>query len=221
MGHAALVNGSFITKLRCRAIPMDGHNDLQQSHEIFVHIRIIVGMILGISIARLVSGVTRFIQHPGKERINLLHIGWAVFTFLAIIHFWWFEFALSRIEHWTFESYFLIICYAVVFVMLSAMIFPDNVGEHEGLKEYFWNRRKVFYVLLLVLFSVDVFDTLLKGANYYRQIYGWYYPVRQTLLIGGTIGALLTASERYHVWFVAFALVFQIIWVVSLLDVLG
>jgi hypothetical protein len=221
MGQAVLVNGSFITKLRCRAIPMDGNNDLHQSHEIFVHIRIIVGMILGISIARLVSGVTRFIQHPGKERINLLHIGWAVFIFLAIIHFWWFEFALSRIEHWTFESYFLIICYAVVFVMLSAMIFPDNIGEHEGLKEYFWDRRKVFYVLVLILFSVDVLDTLLKGASYYRQIYGWYYPVRQSLLIGGTIGALLTASERYHVWFVAFALVFQIIWVASLFDVLG
>ena len=40
-------------------------------------------------------------------------------------------------------------------------------------------------------------------------------------LIRGTDGALLTASERYHVWFVAFALVFQIIWVVSLFDVLG
>ena len=110
---------------------MDGYNDLHQSHEIFIHIRIIIGMILGISLARLVSGVTRFIQHPGKERINVLHIGWAVFLFLAIIHFWWFEFALSRIEHWTFESYFLIICYAVVFVMLSAMIFPDNIGEQD------------------------------------------------------------------------------------------
>jgi hypothetical protein len=200
---------------------MDGYNDLHQSHEIFVHIRIIVGMILGISIARLVSGVTRFIQHPGKERINLLHIGWAVFVFLAIIHFWWFEFALSRIERWTFESYFLVICYAVVFVMLSAMIFPDNMGEHEGLKEYFWDRRRVFYVLVLILFSVDIFDTLLKGANYYKQIYGWYYPARQSLLIGGTIGALFSASERYHVSFVAFALAFQILWVVSLFDVIG
>ncbi|WP_454632993.1 hypothetical protein [Bradyrhizobium cenepequi] len=220
MSQTVLADGGFITK-RGVVTPMDGHSDPYQSHEIFIHIRIIVGMILGISIARLVSGVTRFLQHPGKERINLLHIGWAVFVFLAIIHFWWFEFALSRIERWTFEGYFLVICYAVVFVMLSAMIFPDNIGEHEGLKEYFWNRRNVFYVLLLVLFSVDVFDTLLKGANYYKQFYGWYYPARQTLLIAGTIGALLSASERYHVLFVAFALVFQIIWVVSLFDVIG
>src|SRR5580698_8300349 len=98
---------------------MDVNNALSQSRDIFVHIRIIIGMILGLSVTRLVSGVTRFIQHPGKERINLLHLGWAIFIFLSIIHFWWFEFALFKIEQWTFEDYFLLICYSVVFVMLS------------------------------------------------------------------------------------------------------
>lgn len=200
---------------------MDGSSDPAQSHEIFVHIRIIVGMILGISITRLVSGVTRFLQHPGKERTNLLHIGWAVFVFLWIIHFWWFEFALSKIERWTFESYFVLICYVVVFVMLSAMIFPDNVGEHQGLKEYFWNRRRIFYVLLLILLCVDILDTLIKGLGYYRQAYGWYYPVRQGLLIAGTLGGLLWSSQRYHAWFVAFAVAFQIVWILRLFEVMG
>ncbi|MGY3587543.1 phosphoglycerol transferase MdoB-like AlkP superfamily enzyme [Bradyrhizobium sp. USDA 4341] len=200
---------------------MDGHSDLNQSHEIFVHIRIIVGMILGISVARLVTGVTRFIQHPGKERIDLLHLGWAVFVFLSIIHFWWFEFALSGIARWTFESYFLLICYSVVFVMLSAMAFPDNVGDHSGLSEYFWDHRNTFYGLILILLLVDVLDTLLKGSSYYHQVYGWYYPIRQGLLIGGTIGALISNSKRYHVLFVAFALVFQVAWIASLFDVIG
>ena len=200
---------------------MDGNNVLNQSHEIFIHIRIIIGMILGLSIARLVTGVTRFLQHPGKERTNFLHLGWAVFVFLSIIHFWWFEFALSGIERWTFGGYFLLICYSVVFVMLSAMIFPDNVGDHSGLKEYFWNRRNVFYALLLILFSVDVLDTMMKGSAYYHQFYGWYYPVRQGLLISGTIGALLSTSKRYHLLFVAFTVVFQVVWIGSLFDVIG
>jgi hypothetical protein len=200
---------------------MDVNNALSQSHDIFVHIRIIIGMILGLSVSRLVIGVTQFIQHPGKERINLLHLGWAVFVFLSIIHFWWFEFALSEIGQWTFAEYFILISYAVVFVMLAAMIFPDNVGDHAGLGDYFWNRRNVFYVIVLILLSIDVLDTIMKGAAYYHQFYGWDYPVRQGLLIGGTIGALLSSSKRYHLLFVVFALVFQIAWIGSLFGVMG
>jgi hypothetical protein len=200
---------------------MDGNNAVNQSHEIFVHIRIIIGMILGLSISRLVTGITRFIQHPGKERINLLHLGWAVFVFLSIVHFWWFEFALFKIEQWTFAGYLLLISYSVVFVMLSAMIFPDNVGDHTDLKEYFWNRRNIFYALVLTLLAIDVLDTMMKGSAYYLQFYGWYYPVRQGLLIGGTIGALLSASKLYHLLFVAFALVLQIAWIGLFFGVIG
>jgi len=200
---------------------MNGTDTLNQSHEVFVHIRIIIGMILALSVSRLVIGVTQFIQHPGKERINLLHLGWAFFVFLSIIYFWWFEFALYKIQVWTFEEYLLLICYAVAFVMLAAIIFPDNVGSHTGLKEYFWTRRNVFYALLLILFLIDGLDTMMKGPAYYLSAYGWYYPVRQALLISGTIGALLSASKRYHLLFVVFALVFQIAWIGSFFSVMG
>jgi hypothetical protein len=201
---------------------MDGNNAVVQNHEIFVHIRIILGMILGLSVARLVTGVTRFIQHPGKEKVYFLHIGWAIYIFLSIIHFWWFEFALFAIKQWTFEAYFLLICYSVVFVMLSAMIFPDNMGDYTNLQEYFWSRRKIFYVLVLVLFATDVVDTIMKGSvYYYHQRYGWYYPVRQGVLIAGTIGALVTSSKLYNFLFVGFALLFEVVWIAILFDVIG
>ncbi|MET3792094.1 hypothetical protein [Aquamicrobium terrae] len=193
----------------------------QENHEIFVHIRIIVGMILGLSVARLVTGVTRFIQHPGKEKIYPVHLGWVVFVFLFIIHFWWFEFALSQIKAWTFSLYFLLISYSIVFVMLAAMLFPDQIGEYKGFRDYFRQRRKWFYALLLLLFLVDVVDTLTKGQSYYHHLYGWAYPVRQSLLIGGAGGALLFGSERYDAGFVVFALLFQIVWIASLFDVLA
>ena len=99
------------------------------SHETFTHIRIIIGMILGMGVARLVGGATRFMLNRRKEDFYFIHVGWAIFVFLWIIHFWWFEFALLSIEQWTFEAYFLIICYSVVFVALSVMLFPDNCGS--------------------------------------------------------------------------------------------
>ena len=39
---------------------------LASSAEGFTHVRVIVGMVLGLSLARLVNGLTRFVQHPGS-----------------------------------------------------------------------------------------------------------------------------------------------------------
>ena len=47
----------------------------------FVHVRIIIGIILGLSVSRLLTGVARFIQHPGKQNIYPVHIAWVAFSF--------------------------------------------------------------------------------------------------------------------------------------------
>ncbi len=192
------------------------------NHEIFSHIRVIVGMILGISMARLVGGAMSFLQRSSrKEQIYFIHFGWAVFVFLCIIHFWWFEFALVQIQQWTFGLYFVLICYSVVFVMLAVMLFPDNIADLGGFKEYFYGRGRGFYAIVIGLVIVDTLDTLLKGSDYYRRMYGVEYPIRQFLLAVGAAGGLITKSERYHASFVAVALLVQIAWIVSLFEVLG
>jgi hypothetical protein len=66
----------------------------------FTHVRIIVGMVLGLSVARLVNGMTLFVQHPGQTRIYPIHLGWAVFVLISIVHVWWFEFYLSQFATW-------------------------------------------------------------------------------------------------------------------------
>jgi hypothetical protein len=57
--------------------------------EIFVHLRIMVGTIVGLSVARLLSGMARFTQHPKREQVYLVHLGWAFAILLSVIHFWW------------------------------------------------------------------------------------------------------------------------------------
>lgn len=190
------------------------------THEVFVHIRIIIGMILGISVARLVSGTTRFIQHPGKETIYLVHFAWVLCVFLFILHFWWFEFALSQIKIWTFSLYFLLISYSIVFVMLAAMLFPDQISEYKGFKDYFQKRRTGFYLLLLVLFAVDSLDTFIKGKQYYDH-YGIAYPIRQLLLIAGALGGIVFRSERYDKIYALAALISQVVWIAILFNVLN
>ncbi|MFC3569910.1 hypothetical protein [Paracoccus simplex] len=189
--------------------------------EVFTHVRIILGMVLGLSVSRLITGMTRFIQHPGRERIYLPHFTWALFLVLFIIHFWWFEFALAHRQDWSFNIYIFLIFYAFLFVAMSAVIFPDKMDEYLGFEDYFKKRRRGFYILLLMLLTVDVVDTLIKGGDYYYHRYGWYYPIRQAILIAGTLAALAWRSDRYHAIFAVFAIIFEVIWIVSLFETIG
>lgn len=177
--------------------------------EAFTHVRIIIGIILGLSVSRLLTGLARFIQHPGKQNIYPVHIAWVAFILLSVIHFWWFEFSLRTIHLWTFEIYFFVIFYAGLYFLLCTLLFPDSMGEYTGYRDYFISRRKWFFGILALLYVADIVDTLLKGMDHYN-LYGFEYPVRIALLIAASIVAMFTDNRRYHAIFVTVALLYEI-----------
>lgn len=178
----------------------------------FLHIRVILGVVMGLSVTRLLTGLARFVQHPGREQIYLVHLGWVVFLLLAVIHFWWFEFRLSQIALWRFEHYFFVFCYAALFFFTCVLLFPDRMDEYAGFADYFHSRRKWFYGLLAGLFAVDVIDTLLKGAAHFHAL-GLEYPIRQALLFTFAVIAMVVRDWRYHAAFVGLALIAQVFWI--------
>lgn len=188
-------------------------------HESFVHIRIIVGMILGLSISRLISGLARFIQHPGQETISPIHFGWSLFLVLSIIHFWWFEFTLSYLNSWTFGIYFFVIFYAILFFLISSLLFPDQLRDYSDYEEYFQYRRGWFYGLLCLLFLIDLIDTAIKGMDFFHSL-GIEYPIRQVTLAIGSILAIYIPGRKYQIFFIVFCLLYEISWILRLYSTL-
>ncbi|GGE52411.1 hypothetical protein GCM10007276_31760 [Agaricicola taiwanensis] len=188
--------------------------------DVFVHVRIIIGMVLGLSLARLVTGLTRFLQHPKRERIYLIHLGWVLFLLLAIVHFWWFEFGLSGLRHWTFEIYLFLILYAMIFVMLAALLFPDRMDEYKGFEDYFQSRRRWFYGLLGLMFIFDVIDTRIKGIAHFEAL-GIEYPIRQAAFALCAVIAIFMPGKTFQAIFVSVGIIYQITWILRLFDVLS
>lgn len=136
----------------------------------FTHVRIILGMVLGLAVSRLLVGVSRFIQHPGRFRIYPAHLVWVAFLLAAIVRFWWFEFHLRNLPYWTFATYLFVVFYASLYFLLSALLFPDSMEEYTGYGDYFRSRRGWFFGILILLFAVDILDTSLKGADYLARL---------------------------------------------------
>jgi hypothetical protein len=78
--NALLIRGMIPFRKQVYYIPMNiSHSPI----EIFLHVRVMIGVIVGLSIARLLTGIARFIQHPKQNRVYFIHLGW-VLAILAI-----------------------------------------------------------------------------------------------------------------------------------------
>ncbi|WP_291679968.1 hypothetical protein [Bosea sp. (in: a-proteobacteria)] len=137
--------------------------DPQAVNELFPHIRIVIGMVIGLAIARLLTGIARLIQHPKRYRVSLIHLLWVFSLLVELALFWWWEFALSRLPSLTFGTFIFLIVYALTLFLLCALLFPEDLDEYADYEDYFLNRRRWFFGLFALIFVLDVVDTALKG----------------------------------------------------------
>jgi hypothetical protein len=45
--------------------------------ELFPHVRIVLGMVIGLGITRLLLGAAALIQHPRRAKLSAIHLLWA------------------------------------------------------------------------------------------------------------------------------------------------
>jgi len=189
------------------------------SPEVYGYIRTVMSMVIGLSLAQLLTRLAGFVQSPGKNRVYFVHIGWVLSMFLYIIHFWWWEYRLQSLQVITFAVYLFLICFCCLFYFLCVLLNPPSIDEYGGFEEYFISRRSWFFGLLAVTYAVDLIDTWLKGGAYFHSL-GWEYPTRNVVYIVLCIVAAMTANRRFQAAFVTVGLIYQITWIFRLYDVM-
>jgi hypothetical protein len=179
------------------------------SHDLLVHARTVISIILGLSMARLLNGVAGLIQHPKKEHLWWPHLCWVAYMMVSITAFWWWQFQLNELRVLTFETYIFLIAEAAMLFLLCSVIFPTEISEYEGYGDYFMSRRAWFFGLLILSLLMDVVDTWLKGAQHFASL-GAEYPVRIASMVGLCLAACLIRNVRFHAAFALAALVYLV-----------
>ncbi|RWX75556.1 hypothetical protein EPK99_17815 [Neorhizobium lilium] len=185
--------------------------------ETFSQIRVVMGMVVSLSLARLLNGLAGIVQHPRSTRIYPTHLGWVTFMILFLVHFWWWEYRLHTLPVISFAGYLFLIFFCSLFFFLCALLFPTSMQDYDGYEHYFMSRRKWIFGLLAALLATDIIDTALKGRDYFMSL-GFEYPVRTAIYILLSLTAAVTANRRYHAAFVIFALTYQLYWIFRIYD---
>lgn len=186
--------------------------DTPAPHELFTHVRIVMGMVVGLGITRILSGLAGLIQHPGVQRPSLLHLLWVGSVLVELVLFWWWEFALSRMTHWSFGVFLFLIAYAVLLFLLAALLFPDGIMEYGGYEDYFLRRRRWFFSLFAATFLFDVVDTLIKGVEQWNRFSADYVAQVPLGLLLCAI-AIATPRRDVHIGLALTHLVYQGYWI--------
>ena len=179
---------------------------------LYLHVRVLLGMVVGLALTHLLRNFARIIDRPWRNKGYWVHLLWAAFMFVYLLHFWWWEFRLADTVHWTFALYLFVTLYALLLYLLCAVVFPEDMSGHSGYREYFFSRRNWIFGLLALVFAVDLCDTWIKGDDYFNS-FGLEYPIRNTLYIVCALVAISTRNRWYHGSFVVLALLYQLSWI--------
>jgi len=185
--------------------------------DIFFHVRVVMSIVLGLGLTRLLNGTSRFVQHPGRQAVYLVHLGWVGWTVLLLVHFWWWEFWLAATPRWTFELYLFVVAYVVLLFLLCTLLYPDDLDGYAGYEDYFLSRRRWFFGLLAATFVFDFVDTLLKGPEHYAAFHGEYL-VRLPVCLTLCAAAMITRNRWFHGSFVLASLAYEVSWIFRLFD---
>jgi hypothetical protein len=176
--------------------------------ELFPHVRIVMGTVIGLAITRLLMTVAGIIQHPHRGKVSALHLLWMGSMLLELVLFWWWEFALHRIEFWSFGLVLFIMLYAITLFLMAALLSPDNISEYTGYEDFFLKRRHWFFGLLASTFALDTIDTLIKGQNHWSR-FDWSYFGQVPVGLLLCVLAWRTASRNSHLAIVGIHICYQ------------
>jgi hypothetical protein len=164
---------------------------------------------MGLSITTLLKGGVKLIDHPKKYKPYWVHLLWAFYIFILLIHFWWWEIRLKAITQWVFTEYLFIVFYVILYYVLCVLIFPDDVSDYESFEEYFYSRKKWFFSVLSLVFAADFIDTFLKGKQYVQHLL-WEYPVRNIVHIILCLIAIKISNKRFHAILVILFIIYEL-----------
>ena len=190
-----------------------------ESHDIYFHLRILMGVILGVGLTRMLAGVASFAQHPGHKKLYATHLIWVAVVLVSAIHFWWVEYGLVRIHPWHFELFVFVLFYAFLFYLMATLLIPDNIHEYQNYEDYFLSRRRWFFGLLAMTVPVDLIDTMAKGTAYLHSLGSEYWFRLGILLAVCAVGAW-TRDRRVQLALAVLYLLYLLSWILRLYRVL-
>jgi hypothetical protein len=161
----------------------------------FGYLSVIISVVLGLSIAQLLQGISQVINARERVRMYWPTVGWTILLLLINIQAWWAMFGLRNRHDWSFLQFVVVLLETIILYLLSALLMPAMNGD--GIVDlranYFRHASWFFGLIVAVLLDSILKDVVLAGSlpkalNLAFHLF-W-------IAIAGV--AAFTRNDRYH-----------------------
>lgn len=196
------------------------HIVLDDPHVIYFHLRILLGVVVGLGLTHLLRGIAQIIENPQRKPIYWLHLMWVLSMLIYFAHFWWWELQLVAVTIWSFHIYVFLLLYALLLYLLASLLFPGDMQDYADYKTYFYSRKAWFFAILALTYGVDFIDTWLKGHAYVANL-GVEYSIRNiSYMLLCAIG-IATRNVWFHAAFAIIGVLYQLSWIIRMYAVIS
>lgn len=165
----------------------------------FEFVTVLMSIVVGLGIARLLSGFAALIEVRKTVRMDWVTILWAINVLGYHTLFWWIVVNNWRsLEEWSFTEFGALFVYGIFVFFCASLILPRRVKENLDMQARFESIRQPFYGLWFCVLAAEFSDSFLKGSDYVLNELGLPYFALVSTLAAVNLGGLLIADRRYH-----------------------
>jgi hypothetical protein len=155
------------------------------------------GLVVGLSVAVIATGLATAIQHRKKIRIGWLTLLLALFVGLDIATFWDSAWNTFRDAPYNYGMLVAGMTIALVYFVAASLVFPHEITDGMDMDDHFWANKKVVLLLttlatiLMLLVSIPQVLTMPGGTTS-----AWGLLALLGLYIVMTVPAALTRNRK-------------------------
>ena len=164
---------------------------------VFEYIGVLISVIMGLAITHLAVGASKLIQNRETTRLCLPHALWTINVLLYILMIWWSMFWWSGLEDWSAYHYLGITLYAIVMFLMSAMLYPYDMHDDIDIEAYFFKNRVWFFSLMIIAWTLDIFETVGKDMTGLREMPPRYFIFVSSMIVLAIIG-IVSSNRGVH-----------------------
>jgi hypothetical protein len=163
----------------------------------FDYFGVLVSVMFGLALTHMLRGVGHMIELRREIRPYWVHLVWTLNVVVFVLAIWWGMYWWRGLEEWTSEWFFFIASYAVAIFMWAYVLFPSELSAGVNFESYFYANRRWFFGIGMVVFLMDIPETLRKGVLHLRPVPAVYPYVIAGYLVMSGIG-FISANRRVH-----------------------
>jgi len=165
----------------------------------FEFVTVLMSIVVGLGIARILSGFSSLLEHRRDINVDWLTIIWAVNVLGYHLLYWWIVVNNWRfLSEWTFSRFGSLFLYGVLIFFCASLILPRQLTAGMDLKARFETIRKPFFTLWFLVMCSELLDSLQKGIDYVLHELGPAYLGLMSYSLLLPLAGIMISKRRFQ-----------------------